>query len=87
MKLFYKTADILLKLREKKMANISEVMKETDMTYSYVYKCIKSLENKGCVVREFSDDKRERLYKLTKKGEKVADAIETIISELKIWKK
>lgn len=78
MKLFYKTADILLKLKEMKMANITEIMKETNMTYAYIYKCIKSFENKGCIIREYSDDKRERLYKLTKKGKNIADAIETL---------
>ena len=78
MKLFYKTADILLKLKEMKVANLSEIMRETDITYSHIYKCIKFLENKGCVTKEYSDDRRERLYKLTEKGKKITDAIETV---------
>jgi len=84
MRIFYKVADILLKLREMKVANVSEIMRETDMTYAYIFKCIKSFENKGCIVKENSDDGREKLYKLTEKGKRIADAIDTIEE---IWKR
>lgn len=82
MKIFYKAAEVLHKLKELKIATTSELMRETDITYSQLQKYIKQFKKEGLIVREESNNKREKFYKLTKKGQIIADSIDRIKKQL-----
>lgn len=73
----YKTMKILLWLYENKKANMLEISKKTDITYSHAVKIIRFLTAKDCVT--MTKTGRERIITITKKGNKIAKLIKKII--------
>ncbi|MFW6233659.1 MAG: winged helix DNA-binding protein, partial [Nanoarchaeota archaeon] len=62
--------------RNRRMRYGSLLAKEVDCTYSHAVKILQTLNEMGLV--DFEKKGRIKLIKLTKKGSKVADAIESI---------
>ncbi len=82
MKLFYKTADVLYKLGKLKIANITELAKEVNITYAQLHKYIKQFRDMGFVEEVKTFNRKERVYKLTNKGQIIANSISTIKEQL-----
>ncbi|HDD44454.1 MAG TPA: MarR family transcriptional regulator [Candidatus Desulfofervidus auxilii] len=82
MRFFYKTAEILYKLKDLRIANISELAREANITYAQLHKYIKQFKDKGFIVEEDFGNKREKLYKLTEKGQIIADSVEKIKKQI-----
>jgi len=66
-----KPRDVLLFLREKEVANISEIAARTRSTYAHCFNLIKELEELGVV--ETSRSGRSRVVRLTETGRDLAD--------------
>ena len=72
-----KPAMMLLALRRMNKAKYGSVLaKEVDCTYSHAVKILQTLEDQGLVM--FEKKGRIKIIKLTKKGQEVADSIESI---------
>ena len=72
-----KPALMLIALKKVSRAKYGSVLaKEVDCTYSHAVKILQTLEDFGLVV--FEKQGRIKLIKLTKKGQEVADHIQTI---------
>lgn len=72
-----KPAMMLLALKRISRAKYGSVLaKEVDCTYSHAVKILQSLETMGLVV--FEKQGRIKIIRLTKRGQEVAEAIETI---------
>ncbi len=72
-----KPAMMLIALKRVNKAKYGSVLaKEVDCTYSHAVKILQTLEELGLVV--FEKKGRIKIIKLTKKGQDVAESIETI---------
>ncbi len=76
-----KPRDILLFLRGKKKANVSEVAARTKSTYAHCFNLIKELEELGAVAT--SREGRSRVVTLTKMGEDLAELIADFMEVLR----
>ena len=77
--IFFRRKPALLLVALKRIARArygSILAKEVDCTYSHAVKILQSLEKLGLVV--FEKQGRIKLIKLTKRGQEVADSIESI---------
>ncbi|MBW2985679.1 winged helix DNA-binding protein [Candidatus Woesearchaeota archaeon] len=75
-----KPAMMLVTLKNSKEAYASSLAKKIDCTYSHVVKILQEMERAGLV--NFNKQGRLKLLTLTKKGEKIAEHIETIKTSL-----
>ena len=72
-----KPALMLIALKNDRRARYGSILaKEVDCTYSHAVKILQTLEKLGLVV--FDKKGRIKLIKLTKRGQEVADSIESI---------
>ncbi|MFP3949669.1 MAG: DUF6293 family protein [Candidatus Micrarchaeia archaeon] len=69
-------AKVLLFLKGRESAYLSEIARETGTTYVYVTNCISMLEEKGMVSVE--PEGKKKMVKLTEKGMDIAAHIEEI---------
>ena len=69
----------LLPLLNKK--NTSDVSYDTRITYSHVVKCANEFGNRKWVTSKKKG--RDRIYKLTNKGKRIADLCERLTREIK----
>jgi len=77
--IFFRRKPALMLVALKRIARVrygSVLAKEVDCTYSHAVKILQSLERLGLV--GFEKKGRIKLIKLTKKGQEVADNIESI---------
>ena len=76
-----KPAMMLIALKKVSRAKYgSQLAKEVDCTYSHAVKILQTLEELGLVV--FEKKGRIKLIQLTKKGEEVAESIDSIRRQL-----
>lgn len=81
--IFFRRKPALMLVALKKMSKArygSVLAKEVDCTYSHAVKILQTLEELGLVV--FEKKGRIKLIKLTKKGEEIAENIDSIRRQL-----
>ncbi len=81
--IFFRRKPALMLVALKKMSKArygSLLAKEVDCTYSHAVKILQTLEDLGLVL--FEKKGRIKLIKLTKKGEEIADNIDSIRRQL-----
>jgi len=81
--IFFRRKPALMLVALKKMSKArygSLLAKEVDCTYSHAVKILQTLEDLGLVV--FEKKGRIKLIKLTKKGEEIAENIDSIRRQL-----
>jgi len=81
--IFFRRKPALMLVALKKMSKTrygSVLAKEVDCTYSHAVKILQTLEGLGLVV--FEKKGRIKLIKLTKKGEEIAENIDSIRRQL-----
>jgi len=81
--IFFRRKPALMLVALKKMSRVrygSLLAKEVDCTYSHAVKILQTLEELGLV--SFEKKGRIKLIKLTKKGEDIADNIDSIRRQL-----
>ena len=81
--IFFRRKPALMLVALKKMSKArygSVLAKEVDCTYSHAVKIIQTLEDLGLVL--FEKKGRIKLIKLTKKGEEIAENIDSIRRQL-----
>lgn len=77
--IFFRRKPAMMLVALKRIARVrygSILAKEVDCTYSHAVKILQSLERLGLVM--FEKKGRIKLIRLTKKGQEVADSIESI---------